>query len=179
MLSQNISRSVYGFFIGLLVISLSAIVFFKDDEERIKNIGHEIPNIEITQFNFSFLQLDGFMLQAKGEKLFRFAKYDEALNFYAYQPDSQNKIQEVYAPYVKAQEKLYYFSQGLQYTGGNGLQLWSKDGVYDYDSGIFKGRGVFTLKNGGTDLKGQNLVFDQRKNVVSGIDLEGSILLQQ
>lgn len=175
---QNISRSVYGFFIILLLASLSAVVLFRDDEERIKDIGREIPNIEITNFDFSLLQLDTFALHAKGEKLFRFAQYDEAFNFYGYQPDSQNKLQEVYAPYVKAQEKFYYFSQGLQYTSENGLRLWSEDGVYDYKNALLRGRGIFTLKNAGTDLQGQDLVFNHRTGMVSGANLEGTILLQ-
>ena len=180
MNSQNISRSVYGFFIGLLLISLSAIVVFRDDEERIKDIGREIPNIEITQFDFSLLQLDTFALKASGEKLFRFSEYNEAFNFYGYQPDSKNAIQEVYAPYVKAQNDFYHFPQSLQYIGGEGLKFWSEGGVYDYKKAVFKGEGVFTLQNtNGTDLKGRNLVFNQRLNVVSGTDLEGTITLRQ
>ena len=177
---QNISYSVYGFFIALLLASLSTIVIFRDDEERVKDIGREIANIEITQFDFSLLNLDSFALKASGEKLLRFSEYDEAFNFYGYEPDSKNAIQEVYAPYVKAQNDFYHFTQSLRYVSGDGLRLWSEAGVYDYKASEFNGRGVFTLQDArGMDLKGRNLVFKQHLGIVSGKELEGSILLRR
>lgn len=175
---RNISLSVYVFFVGLLVFSLASIMFFKQNQNHNKDIGTNIPSIEIRDFTFYLLKLQELGLMAEGGTLLRFNTHDEAYELFTHQLDSQKNKSEIYTPFVNAKRDMYYFPQNVQFIREDGLFLWSKEGVYDYKKRLFKGQGEFFLSKGDTDLKGFDVVFNQSTDFVSGIKLSGVIELR-
>ncbi|HIV49792.1 hypothetical protein [uncultured Helicobacter sp.] len=174
---KNISFSIYAFFIGLLLLSAGSMLFFKQDESAYKEIGTNIPTIEIGDFEFFLLTPQPLSLVANGSKILRYNAYDEGYEIFAYQLDSQRRTEEYYAPYLKAVKDMYYAPQSIRLVREDGLVLWSKKGVYDYKKRIFKGEGQFFLTQEETDLQGFNVYFDQNKEYLQGENLGGFIQL--
>ena len=176
---KNISFSIYAFFIGLLLLSLGSLLFFEQDESTYKEIGTNVPSIEIGDFEFFLLTPSSLALVANGSKIMRYNTYDEGYEVFAYQLDSQQRKEEYYAPYLKAIKDIYYTPQSVRLIREDGLVLWSQKGVYDYKKRIFKGEGQFFLTQGYTDLQGLNVYFDQNKEYLQGESLDGFIQLAE
>lgn len=176
---KNISFSIYAFFIGLLLLSVGSILFFEQDKSAYKDIGTNIPSIEIGDFKFFLLTTDPLSLVANGSRILRYNTYDEGYEVFAYQLDSQGRKEEYYAPYLKAIKDKYYAPQSIRFIREDGLVLWSEKGVYDYQKRIFDGEGQFFLTQDETDLQGLNIHFDQNKEYLQGESLDGFIQLAE
>ena len=176
---KNISFSIYAFFVGLLLLSLGSLLFFEQDESTYKDIGTNIPSVEIGDFEFFLLTTDPLSLIANGSKILRYNTYDEGYEVFAYQLDSQQRREEYYAPYLKAIKDIYHAPQSIRLIRQDGLVLWSERGVYDYKKRIFKGEGQFFVNQEETDLQGLNVYFDQNQEYLQGESLDGFIQLAQ
>ncbi|WP_395003007.1 hypothetical protein [uncultured Helicobacter sp.] len=176
---KNISFSIYAFFVGLLLLSLGSLLFFEQDESTYKDIGTNIPSVEIGDFEFFLLTTDPLSLIANGSKILRYNTYDEGYEVFAYQLDSQQRREEYYAPYLKAIKDIYHTPQSIRLIRQDGLVLWSERGVYDYKKRIFKGEGQFFVNQEETDLQGLNVYFDQNQEYLQGESLDGFIQLAQ
>ena len=176
---KNISFSIYAFFVGLLLLSLGSLLFFEQDESTYKDIGTNIPSVEIGDFEFFLLTTDPLSLIANGSKILRYNTYDEGYEVFAYQLDSQQCREEYYAPYLKAIKDIYHTPQSIRLIRQDGLVLWSERGVYDYKKRIFKGEGQFFVNQEETDLQGLNVYFDQNQEYLQGESLDGFIQLAQ
>lgn len=155
------------------------MLFFRQDESAYKEIGTNIPTIEIGDFEFFLLTDEPLSLIASGSKILRYNTYDEGYEIFAYQLDSQQRTEEYYAPYLKAVHDIYYTPQSIRFVREDGLVLWSKKGIYDYKKRIFKGEGEFSLLHDETDLRGLNVYFDQNKEYLQGESLSGFIQLAE
>lgn len=159
---KNISYRIYAFFIALLVASLASIVFFTQENATHKAIGKEVPNIEISNFTLYMLDTQYCRAISEGVRALRFENHEEIYDIFVNQIN--NKLNEyIYAPFVLSKNGLYTFSQGANYLRIDGLSFWSKWGVYDYQSRIFKGRGDFVFANENTQATGQNIYYDTLK----------------
>lgn len=176
---KNISFSIYAFFVGLLLLSLGSLLFFEQDESTYKDIGTNIPSVEIGDFEFFLLTTDPLSLIANGSKILRYNTYDEGYEVFAYQLDSQQRREEYYAPYLRAIKDIYHTPQSIRLIRQDGLVLWSERGVYDYKKRIFKGEGQFFVNQEETDLQGLNVYFDQNQEYLQGESLDGFIQLAQ
>ncbi|WP_394998070.1 hypothetical protein [uncultured Helicobacter sp.] len=176
---KNISFSIYAFFVGLLLLSLGSLLFFEQDESTYKDIGTNIPSVEIGDFEFFLLTTDPLSLIANGSKILRYNTYDEGYEVFAYQLDSQQRREEYYAPYLKAIKDIYHTPQSIRLIRQDGLVLWSERGVYDYKKRIFTGEGQFFVNQEETDLQGLNVYFDQNQEYLQGESLDGFIQLAQ
>ncbi|MCH5312870.1 MAG: hypothetical protein J1E28_00505 [Helicobacter sp.] len=162
---KNISYRIYAFFIALLCFSLSSIIFFTRDSEIHAAIGTEVPNIEMTHFTLYIINPKQTQAISSGTKALRFESHEEIYELFINQ--ANNTFSEyMYAPFVYSKDKIYTFSQGVNYLRLDGLNFWSKWGNYNYNTRIFTGKGDFTLSNAATQAKGQNLYYNSLQDVI-------------
>ncbi len=173
---KNISYRIYIFFIALLLFSLSSVVFFTRDNEIHAAIGKEVPNIEMTGFELYIINSQYTQAISSGAKALRFESHEEIYELFINQVN--NAFNEyMYAPFVHSKNRIYTFSQGVHYLRLDGLNFWSKWGNYNYITGIFTGKGDFTLNNTNTKAKGMNLYYDARQDNISADSIKINMTL--
>ena len=109
---KNISYRIYAFFITLLCFSLSSIIFFTQDNEIHAAIGKEVPYTQHTQ------------AVSSGTKALRYESHEEIYDLFINQVN-QTLHEYMYAPFVHSQNRIYTFSQGVNYLRLDGLNFWS------------------------------------------------------
>ena len=161
---KNISYRIYAFFITFLCFSLSSIIFFTQDNEIHAAIGKEVPNIEITNFMLYVTNSQHTQAVSSGTKALRYESHEEIYDLFINQVN-QTLHEYMYAPFVHSQNRIYTFSQGVNYLRLDGLNFWSKWGSYNYNTRIFTGKGDFTLDNASTHAIGKNLYYNALQDI--------------
>lgn len=173
---KNISYRIYGFFFALLAFSLSSIVLFTQDNDMHKEIGKEVPNIEMTNFTLYMLNAQYCQAISEGTLAMRFENREELYELFAHQI-SNNLNEYIYAPFVLSKNRIYTFTQGADYLRLDGLYFWSKWGVYDYQKRVFSGKEDFILHNDTTKATGENIYYDALAGEVKADTLKADITL--
>lgn len=176
---KNISYSVYAFFIALFLVSVGSIAFFTQDYTLRESIGTEVPNIEINNFTMYLINPQYTQAISLGQKAMRFEDHEEMYDIFINQVNtaSQALNEYMYAPFVYSKNQSYTFSQGVDYLRLDGLNFWSKMGVYDYNTRIFQGSGDFILRNYHNTIKGQNIYYASKEDKIKADSIMAELVV--
>lgn len=171
---SSILFKVYLFFFGLLVVSLLSILLFHDEQPTHKEIGTEVPNIEINNFMLSVMSEEALQMQGNGSRALRYSDKEVIYNLHI------NQKNKDILEYMSAHEAInknntYFFPQGVEYNNTQGIYFWSESGVYDARARVFSGQGKFNLKNNDMQGNGVQISYDALKNAITAHTIQANI----
>lgn len=176
---KNILYRIYGFFFALLALSLSSVIFLTSDDTLHKNIGVEIPNIEIHGFTLYTINPQQTQTITDGYKALRFSDHEELFDVLVNQLNKDNLHEYLSSSFVISKDRIYTFPQGVDYLRLDGLSFWSQKGIYEYQKHIFSGKGNFILRNTNTNASGLNIYYNGTQEIIQADSMKADISLQK
>lgn len=171
---QNINY-ILVFFIGLLIFSFASLVLFSHDGSRYTHTK-DIPKLEMFDFSLNRFNSQHVDMFIKADKGMQYEDKEVYINFFGNRLNDDLSTETLEGEEVWHNNDEYNFIKGVYYTKSPNVKFFSKQGIYNTKTNIFRGTGQFFIEDTGMTTNGDDIFYDKTTDTITAKNITTKLI---